>query len=58
MTDKFFIKPARPDLLVRDPIDMKPLPAEGAEKPMSQHWLRRARDGDVIEVKKPAGKQE
>ncbi len=50
-----FIKPA-PGLKVRDP-DLKDLlPDEGREVPDSYYWIRRRRDGDVIEIKtaKPA----
>lgn len=56
--EKITIKPARAGLIVRDPVTCEPLPAEGAEKPRDQYWLRRLRDGDVIEVDKPAGEQE
>lgn len=35
---------------VRDPIDNKPLPEEGKAVPENAYWLRRLRDGDVIEV--------
>lgn len=56
--EKITIKPARAGLIVRDPVTFEPLPAEGAEKPRDQYWLRRLRDGDVIEVDKPAGEQE
>lgn len=37
--------------LVRDPVTFIPLKADGENKPRSQYWLRRLRDGDVIEVK-------
>jgi hypothetical protein len=50
MIHRFFIKPARPDLLIRDPRDFVPLPAKGGWKPRNQHWLRRLRDGDVVEA--------
>ena len=48
------IKPARPDLIVRDPIHMRPLRAGGEERPANAYWLRLLRDGDVVEVEPPA----
>ena len=36
--------------IVRDPQSHRPLSAEGEEKPRTQYWLRRLRDGDVVEV--------
>lgn len=53
-----FVKP-RSGYLVRHPErDMTPLPADGAKVPRSPYWLRRLRDGDVIECSppKPAAK--
>jgi len=46
-----FIKPARRDLVVRDPATAEALPAEGALRPRSSYWMRRLRDGDVVEAK-------
>ncbi len=43
-TDKRTGKP----LLVRDPVTMQPLGADGAEVPRTAYWLRRLRDGDVV----------
>lgn len=47
-----FVKPGTaPDgrpLLVRDPDTKRALPAEGAEVPRNQFWLRRLRDRDVV----------
>lgn len=37
-------------LRVRDPFTMKFLADEGEEKPASEYWLRRLRDGDVEQV--------
>ncbi len=37
-------------LLVRDPFTMKLLANDGEEKPASEYWLRRLRDGDVEQV--------
>lgn len=61
MPPSFFIKPARADLIVRDPVTREPLPAAGDWKPRSKYWLCRQTDGSVVETappmeaKKPAG---
>lgn len=52
MNEKIFVVPAE-GRLVRDPITHEPLPGEGAEVPRDTHWLRRLRDGDVIEGTAP-----
>ena len=55
------LKPATPELVVRDPVTAKALPAEGKAVPMTTYWRRRLKDGDVVEAtdKKPAaGKTE
>jgi len=53
-----FIKPASPDVRVPDPSQAGTpgywLPAEGREVEVSPHWLRRLRDGDVVEAQPPA----
>lgn len=52
-----FIKPAKPDLIVRDHADkLRPLPAEGKEVAWDATWARRERDGDIVvpETAKPA----
>ncbi len=49
-----FIRPA-PGLKVRDPDLRDLLPAEGREVPDSDYWIRRLRDGDVIEIKAARG---
>lgn len=55
---RYVMKPAREGLIVRDPISMAILKAEGELKPANQYWLRRFRDGDVdckeLEAKKKA----
>jgi hypothetical protein len=38
----------RPDLVVRDPATMQPLPPEGLKKQLTGYWRRRLRDRDVI----------
>jgi len=42
------LKPASPNLVVRDPITLQPLPAEGASKVLDTYWCRRLLDGDVV----------
>lgn len=42
------IKPARPGLLVRDPVSKRPLPDSGRDVPETSYWLRRLAAGDVI----------
>lgn len=52
MTDRLFIKPRQIDgaaAVIPDPVTGQPLKAEGDGKPRSSFWLRRLRDGDVIE---------
>ncbi|WP_316216626.1 DUF2635 domain-containing protein [Bradyrhizobium sp. SZCCHNR3003] len=41
-------------VLVRDPANWQPLKAEGEHKPPIVYWLRRLRDGDVVEATPPA----
>lgn len=48
-----YLKPA-PGALVRDPVTMIPLDAEGEWKPMLSYWHRRVRQGDVVESSPPA----
>ena len=48
-----FIKPAHPDLIVRDPMTKQPLPVEGKEVTDNTYWCRRLRDGDVVKAKPP-----
>lgn len=43
------LKPAA-GLQVRDPATGQPLPAEGAQVPMTGYWLRRIAEGDVTEA--------
>ena len=49
-SNKLHIKPARPGLIVRDPVTLKPLPPHGATVPRESYWLRRLRDKDVVET--------
>jgi len=53
MPDTMFIKPARPGLVVRDPITRETLPDEGREVPRSTYWIRRLTGGDVVTALRP-----
>jgi len=55
MPDTMFIKPARPGLIVRDPVTHEPLPLEGREVPRSPFWIRRLTAGDVVTTPRPEG---
>jgi hypothetical protein len=44
------VKPTNPGAVIRDPLTRRPLPAEGADVPESNFWLRRLADGDVTKV--------
>ncbi len=47
-----FVKPAVAGLIVRDPErNFQPIPEDGIDVPAQPYWLRRLRDGDVVEVK-------
>ena len=52
-----FLKPAcdaaGAPLLVRDPVTMRPLDADGEWKTKSGYWIRRERDKEVIEASPP-----
>lgn len=49
---KRFIKPA-PGLVVRQPHNGQPLPAEGAEVGWSGYWVRRLAEGSIVESAAP-----
>lgn len=50
-----YVKPARPDLVVRDPRTKNKLPAEtGTRVPRTSYWRRRLAKGDVVETRAPA----
>ena len=51
---KRYIKPARDGLVVRQPGNGKPIPAEGIWVDWSGHWARRKIEGSIIEAKPPA----
>lgn len=44
------LKPANPDLIVRDPVTAQRLAKTGEAKPLNAYWRRRLRDGDVVKV--------
>ncbi|AXG42209.1 MULTISPECIES: DUF2635 domain-containing protein [Photorhabdus] len=46
---KLHIKPT-PGLVVRDPETYEPLAEKGDKKPCIGYWLRRLKDGDVVEI--------
>ena len=48
-----FVKPAE-GLTVREPVSRRILPVEGQEVPENGFWMRRLRDGDVVEAEPPA----
>lgn len=54
MSDRIYLKPGVPGLLVRDPDTGRHLPAEGGWVPRGQYWLRRLAAGDVVETAPPA----
>jgi hypothetical protein len=53
----FFIRPA-PGLRIADPDSGGYLPETGALMPRSAFWLRRQKDGDVVEASPPATAKE
>ncbi len=46
-----YVKPVEHTVL--DPHTLAPVPAEGAEVPPTAYWLRRLRDGDLVETEAP-----
>ena len=52
-SDTFFIKPAL-GIRVPDPATGEYLPEGGLLMPRSGYWLRRLKDGDVVEVAQSA----
>jgi hypothetical protein len=48
-----YIKPTSPKIPVKDPETRRPLADEGEHKPKSPFWMRRLRDGDVVEATPP-----
>lgn len=50
--EKIHIKPQK-DLVVIDPDTGDPLPQSGKEVRRNSYWLRRLKDGDVLQLKNP-----
>lgn len=50
---QLYVIPATPDIIVRDPQTMQPVPPEGRTVPDESYWRRRIRDGDLKEGKPP-----
>lgn len=50
---KRYIKPASPGLIVRQPRNGRPLPAEGAEVDYNGYWMRRMAEGSVVKATPP-----
>jgi hypothetical protein len=48
------IKPATPGAVIRDPDTRRPLPDDGADVQASSFWMRRLRDGEVVEIEPTA----
>lgn len=54
MPQQIYVKPAE-GLIVRQPHrNQMPIPAYGATVPRNSFWLRRLRDGDVVEITETA----
>ena len=51
------LKPSSADLVVRDPVTLEKLPADGKAVEDSAYWRRRLRSGDVVEIKTAAKKK-
>lgn len=47
---------ALPEVKVRNPQTGEHIPAKGISAPRTSFWIRRLRDGDVIEAQAPAAK--
>lgn len=48
------VKPVDPKSIIRDPVTLRPLPAEGGDVPDNIFWQRRLLDGSVVLDKSPA----
>ena len=53
-----FVKPIEGGHDVLDPHTKQPIPREGIEVDGSAYWVRRVRDGDLVEVKPEAAPPE
>lgn len=50
---QLFLRPYAADMVVRDPVTKRALPAQGAHVPDSAYWRRRLQAGDVVEGPAP-----
>ncbi|ODS09731.1 DUF2635 domain-containing protein [Vibrio scophthalmi] len=50
------LKPKDKELMVRDPETRVPLKKTGEEKPLNAYWIRRIKDGSVIQMSSPTTK--
>lgn len=48
------VKPVDPKAVIRDPHTKQKLPAEGAEVPENNFWVRRLVAGEVVRIDAPA----
>ncbi|WP_046079639.1 DUF2635 domain-containing protein [Halomonas sp. HG01] len=48
-----YVKPARQGLVVRQPHNARPLPAEGAWVAWNSYWMRRMAEGSVVKGTPP-----
>jgi hypothetical protein len=53
-TEKMFVVPSKPGLVLRDPVTRQILPEEGGWVPRNTHWTRRCMHKDCTEVAPPA----
>ena len=44
------VKPVDPNAVIRDPVTLRPLPAEGGDVPENTFWVRRLRAGEVVRI--------
>lgn len=47
------VKYANPELLIRDPVTKRHLPAEGGDVPETSFWVRRVLSGELIRIDQP-----
>ena len=53
MRKMLYLKPTHPNLIVRDPVSRRALPADGGEVPDTPFWQRRLKDKSVEPTKRP-----
>lgn len=54
MTESYFLRPARAELVVVNPATNRPIPAEGLEVPKDAYWTRRLQQGDCVSIEREA----